>query len=84
MKIIRSVMEKQIQQAKEAKLKYENEWMQINGVSAIGIGMTREGSVGLVISVTKKDDQIFNRIPEKIDNVCVEIHETGELRAFGE
>ena len=77
-----SAMSDQIERIREIKRKYEKNWLAIEGVVAVGIGRTSDGSMGLIISVKENASKIRKQIPPKIDEVLIEIQETGEIKAL--
>ncbi len=66
----------------DVRRKFEKDWMNIKGVVAVGTGMTSEGFPGIIVSVKKKNKHIMGQIPGHIDDVIIEIQETGEIKAF--
>jgi hypothetical protein len=75
-------MPEDIGKIKEIKSRHEKDWLAIEGVVAVGIGTTSDGSIGLIISVKEDSYKIRELIPEQIEEVLVEIQETGEIRAL--
>ena len=75
-------MPNQLEKVKEIKIKYEKTWINIDGVTAVGIGKTSDGGTGLIVSVIEKTEKIRKMIPDKINGISIEIQVTGELRAF--
>lgn len=75
-------MPNQLEKVKEIKKKYEKIWINIDGVTAVGIGKTSDGGTGLIVSVIEKPGKIRKMIPDKIKGILIEIQVTGELRAF--
>ncbi|MEJ2635480.1 MAG: hypothetical protein P8184_09325 [Calditrichia bacterium] len=71
-----------MEKIKEVKQNYQQSWMSIKGVVGVGIGPTSDGSVGLIISVKENAAKIRKRIPVKIEEVTVDIQETGEFKAL--
>ncbi|HXG00496.1 MAG TPA: hypothetical protein VNL69_06910 [Bacteroidota bacterium] len=72
----------QIQRVQELKRRYESEWLKLDGVVAVGIGTVSSGAIGLIVSVRAHADAVRARIPERLDDVEIEVRETGELRAL--
>lgn len=73
-------MDAQIEKTKRVKQQHESQWMKIDGVNAVGIGRTSRGNIGIIVSVSELNDTISQNIPETVENVDVEIQETGEFR----
>ncbi|NIS38528.1 hypothetical protein GWN26_09515 [Candidatus Saccharibacteria bacterium] len=67
---------------REIKQKYETEWMSIEGVVAVGIGLTAAGTPGVIVSVSKNKAEVETKIPEVVEGVPIEIQETGEIKAL--
>ncbi len=70
-----------MQKIREVKQQQERGWMTIDGVVAVGIGLTSGGEAGIIISVAKNLNSIRSQIPENIRGVAIEINETGEIVA---
>lgn len=70
------------QKIREVKRKYEQEWLSIKGVVGVGIGILTDKNLGIMISVTKLDEQISKKIPAEVEGVKLEIRETGEFKAL--
>jgi len=70
------------QKIREVKRKYEREWLSINGVVGVGIGILTDKNLGIMISVTKVDEQIRKKIPDEVEGIKLEIRETGEFKAL--
>lgn len=70
------------QKIREVKKRYEQEWLSIEGVVGIGIGTLSDASIGIVISVIKLEEHIKKRIPDQIEDIKIEIRETGEFKAL--
>lgn len=67
--------------ARQVKQQYEKNWLSIEGVTAVGIGLIDNEHVGIIISV--RDDVAAARqtIPEEVEGIRVKIQKTGEFRA---
>lgn len=70
------------QKIREVKKKYEKEWLSIKGVVGVGIGILTDKNLGIMISVTKLDEQIRGKIPGEVEGIKLEIRETGEFKAL--
>jgi hypothetical protein len=75
-------MSVQIEKIREIKRKNEKAWLAMEGVVAVGIGKTSDGSLGLIISVKEDSNKFRPQIPPKIEEVPIEIQETGEIKAL--
>jgi hypothetical protein len=75
-------MDAQIEKTKRVKQQHESEWMDVQGVQAVGIGRTSRGNIGIIVSVSEINDAISNNIPDTIESIEVEIQKTGEFRAL--
>jgi hypothetical protein len=80
-----------IQRVKEVKARHESQLMKKANVIGVGIGFKqRRGKptdeIALVVNVTRKLplSQLApeDAIPNRIEGVPVDVHETGEIRAF--
>ena len=70
------------QKIREVKRKYETEWLSIKGVVGIGIGTLSDDSIGIIVSVIKLEKNIQEKIPAEIEDIKVEVQETGEFKAL--
>ena len=75
-------MAEDIEKIKEIKKNNEKLWMSIKGVVATGIGKTSSGATGIIVSVKKDTHRIRKKIPSMINDVPIEIQESGEIKAF--
>jgi hypothetical protein len=66
---------------KQIKKKHEKSWLSIEDVVAVGIGITSDNKPGIIISVKKQPQIIRQQIPAQIDNIKIDIQETGEIKA---
>ncbi|NOX87427.1 MAG: hypothetical protein GXO77_00240 [Calditrichaeota bacterium] len=73
---------REITRLKTIKRKYEAEWLKLDNVVAVGIGMTAQGGLGLIVSVSEINDKIKKLIPEEAEGFPVEIKETGRIKAL--
>jgi hypothetical protein len=80
-----------VQRAREVKRRHEQELLRKANVVAVGVGFCRRGGVqtrevGIVVSVKKKvpssELKPGDVIPAQIENVPVDVVETGEIRAL--
>ena len=71
-----------IDRIRSIKQIHEKRWLAIEGVVAVGIGATSSGKVGLIVSVRERAEKLRTQIPNVVDDVEVEIKESGELRAL--
>ncbi len=75
-------MNTDIEKVREIKMKYEASWIKKRNVIAVGIGNTRDGRVGVIISVKKLSKKVLAQFPDEIDLVPIELNESGEIQAF--
>lgn len=73
---------KEIDRIKVVKQRYEREWRALELVTAIGIGTTSSGATGIIISVKSDAAKVRERIPQRVEEIEIDIRETGELRAL--
>ena len=80
-----------VQRAQEVKRRHEQEILRKANVVAVGVGLSSRGGVQtkevcIVVSVKKKVPQSKLKpqdvIPAEIENVPVDVVETGEIRAL--
>jgi hypothetical protein len=75
-------MTEPFEKIKRIKDRHEKDWLRIEEVVAVGIGKTSEGSTGLIVSVKENAGMIREKIPAMIEDVVIEIRETGEIKAL--
>lgn len=75
-------MDAQLEKIKKIRERHEKEWFKIKEVVAVGVGMTDNDQVGIVISVADNPDKVQLKIPSKIDDVNIKILKTGEIKAL--
>jgi hypothetical protein len=63
--------EVQLKRAKEVKERYEDRWMGMSRVLAVGVGPVPGASAGVVITVHPECD--YSTIPRMIDGIYIEI-----------
>jgi hypothetical protein len=66
----------------QLKRRHEKSLMAIDGVVAVGIGKTQQGSLGIIVSVKQDSAALREAIPSQIEDVVVEIQVTGEFKAL--
>jgi hypothetical protein len=66
----------------EIKKKYEQQWLSIQDVVGVGIGILDDKNMGIIVSVVKLESQVASKIPNEIEGVKIEIRETGEFKAL--
>jgi len=74
-------MSEDTQKAKRIKKRYEESWISIPGVTAVGVGLTAGNEVGIIVSVTAEPEKIRKQIPERVKGIPVELQITGEIKA---
>ncbi|HHE55845.1 MAG TPA: hypothetical protein ENL21_08690 [Caldithrix abyssi] len=79
---IEEMSEKSYQALKAIKQKVEKDWLQIPGVTAVGIGKTESGEAGIIVSVTELSLEVQSSIPSQVEGVPVEIKFTGPIQAL--
>ena len=67
---------------RQVKQNHESEWMNLPGVTAVGIGLLGNGNPGIIINVNGEPSTFSEKIPEQIEGVAIEIRKSGEIRAF--
>ena len=75
-------MSQEIEKARQIKQKYEKDWLKIPDISAIGIGNTSSGKIGIIISLKTDSVQSRKQIPPEVNGVPIEIKISGEIRAL--
>lgn len=61
------------------KQRYEQEWLSLKEVAAIGIGKVAD-EMGIIISVTENLQKMRRNIPDQIQGVPIRIKKTGEFK----
>ena len=76
------VMTDYLEKVKEVKRNNEKNWLAMEGVMAVGIGKIADGNLGIIISVKENIAKFRAQIPEKVEDIAIEIKETGEIKAY--
>jgi len=63
------------------KKQYERKWLKFDEVVSVGIGLTSQGKVGVIVAVSRNPEKIRKKIPLKIKGYPIEIQLAGEVRA---
>jgi hypothetical protein len=74
-------MDDQTQKAIRIKNKYSHDWLQIQDVVAVGVGLV-DGGPAVIISVSQGSSKVRQQIPEIIEEIPVVVRETGEMKAY--
>lgn len=75
-------MAAELNQIKRIRNHYEKDWLSLDGVEGIGIGIIPERGKGIIISVSKAPEAYRRLIPDTIEGVPVHIQRTGPYRAL--
>ncbi len=67
---------------KRIKNKYQNAWLKLPGVVAVGVGILKNGAIGIIVSVEKLNEALKDQIPDAVEDVPVEIQVTGKIKAL--
>lgn len=62
------------------KRRYEKKWLEITGVTAVGIGLVNN-RIGIIISVEGNVNKVRTKIPQMIEGVPTLVQRTGTLKA---
>lgn len=74
-------MSDKTRKARQVKQRHEESWMAIQGVNAVGVGLTAGRKIGIIVSVSGEAGKIRKQIPARVEGVPVEIQITGEFKA---
>lgn len=74
-------MSPSLEKVRDVKARREQEWLALEGVVAVGVGVTEQRGAGILVSVRELTDALRERIPRRVEGVPVEVRETGEVRA---
>jgi hypothetical protein len=75
-------MEIDFNKIRQVKQNHEKNWLKIKDVVGVGIGTTSNGKYGIVVSVKKNPKNVRSAIPETIENIPIDVQETGEIKAL--
>ena len=67
-----------IDKVKAVKKKYENDWLKLPGVVAVGIGLI-DDTPGIIISLENLTDS--PKLPSSVENIPIKLQESGSIRA---
>lgn len=68
--------------AKAVKRAHESQWLAIDGVVGVGVGVTSSGRIGIIVSVKDRPASVRARIPTAIGDTEIDVRVTGEIRAL--
>ena len=71
-----------LEKIRQIKRMHESSWLGIEGVVAVGIGITTSGEPGIVISTKVSPSQLQQVIPTNIEGIAIEVRQSGEIKAF--
>ncbi len=66
--------------AKKIKKLYEEIWLELDNVTAVGSGKTKDGRICLVISLSHDDPVTRNIFPREIEDIPIEFRISGEMK----
>jgi hypothetical protein len=61
---------------------YEGIWLELDKVTAVGTGRTRDGRPALIISLSSDDQPTKDIFPAEVEGIPIEFRITGEQAAF--
>ncbi|MDZ7691204.1 MAG: hypothetical protein U5K69_08750 [Balneolaceae bacterium] len=56
-------MSESTEKARRVKKENEKNWLSVNGVTAVGVGLIGEGEIGIIISVSEDEQKMRKRFP---------------------
>lgn len=74
-------MPDEMDKIRQLKRSNEREWMALDGVVAVGIGLTEAKEAGIIISVKKDRQAIRSKIPAELNGIRIDVIESGEIVA---
>lgn len=75
-------MQDQLEEIRQIKRKHENDWLKIDGIVAVGIGMTASKKMGIIISTKINPKLLTDKIPSVLQGIPIEMQHTGEIKAL--
>lgn len=69
-----------LNKALEIKQQYEKQWLSIDGVVAVGVGMEKERPA-IIISTDRKPETLTDKLPGSIEGIDVVLRQTGAIKA---
>ena len=76
----RNKHKKELAKVRRTKELHEKEWLEVEGVIAVGIGTDNDSSV-IVVSYSGNANSIKGIIPQEIEEIPVIFRYSGEIRA---
>jgi hypothetical protein len=61
---------------------YEDIWLGLDKVTAVGTGMTKDGRPALIISLSSDDQATKDIFPAQVEGIPIEFRISGEPEAF--
>ncbi len=71
-------MLKHVQKVMDIKHSHEENWLNMEGVVAVGVGKVK-GDAGIIVSVDRNHQIIRNQIPLLIDGIRIDVRHTGSV-----
>ena len=71
-----------MEKIRRLKRAYENTWMAMDGVVAVGIGLDSNENTAIIVSVARNLKKIRQNIPRNLEGIPIEVVETGEIVAL--
>lgn len=69
-----------LRKARKIKEMYEQIWLGLDKVTAVGTGKTTGGRICIVISLSCDDPETKNMFPPEIEDVPIELRVTGQTQ----
>lgn len=66
--------------ALQIKKRYEKQWLQMAGVTAVGIGLYNNDTA-IIVSVVDNKDKVREQIPSVIKGIPIKIEVSGSINA---
>jgi hypothetical protein len=75
-------MGESFEKASKIREMYEQIWLGLDKVTAVGTGKTADGRICIVISLSSDDPDTTNMFPPEIEDVPIEFRVTGETHIY--
>ncbi len=75
-------MDEAMDKVRKIKSIYEDIWLELEKVTAVGTGRAKDGRTALVISLSSDDKATKDIFPAEVEGIPIEFRVTGEAEAL--
>lgn len=71
----------QMRKARVVKQRHEKAWLELDGVVSVGVGLTSDSELAVIVGLRAKSEQVARRIPPQVDGIRVLLVPAGHISA---